>query len=177
MGIKRRRSSIALGSALVLTILAVAAVPAAAQTGRCYKAELPAPTVFPDGSVHDAGLFKICLERRHSPVADLHRLHVGGFPTGFLASRRVTAEDARRSGPAHFVFERVDPDGSLRLLALVAPDGHKMVSHVFAEPKVRTEWAPGTLTRSRGKDNDELPYLGLHEPGEETGPFVIAMAN
>ena len=177
MGTRRRRRLLVLGSALVLTILAVAAGPAAAQTGRCYKAELPAPTVFPDGSVHDAGLFKICLERKHSPVADLHRLHVGGFPTGYLASRRVAAEDARRPGPALFVFEKTDEDGSLRLLALVAPDGRRMVSHVFAEPSVRTEWAPGTLTRSRGKTDDLTRLARLRTGEEEDGPFVIALAN
>jgi hypothetical protein len=176
MGNRRRRRFIVLGSALVLTILAAAAGPATAQTGRCYRAELPAPTVFPDGSVHEAGLFKLCLERKHSPVADLHRLHVGGFPTGYLASRRVAAEDARRTGPAHFVFEKADRNGSLRLLALVAPDGRRMVSHVFAEPKVRTEWAPGSLTRSRGGNDDRSRLAGL-QPGEEDGPFVIALAN
>ena len=173
MGKKRRRTPVALGSALVLLTIAVAAVPAAAQTGRCYKAELPAPTMFPDGTAHDAGLFKICLERRHSPVADLHRLHVGGYPTGFLTSRRVAAEGARRLVPAHFVFEKVDEGRSLRLLALVAPDGQKMVSHVFAEPQVRTEWAPGNVTRA----GDDLTSLNLHEPGEETGPFMIALAH
>ena len=173
MGQRRRRTPAALGSALVLLTIAAAVLPAAAQTGRCYKAELPAPAVFPDGSALDAGLFKICLERKHSPVADLHRLHVGGFPTGFLTSRRVVAEDTRRLVPAHFVFEKVDEGRSLRLLALVAPDGQEMVSHIFAEPQVRTEWAPGGVARTDG-----VPaFLNLYEPGEETGTFMIALAH
>ena len=172
MGKRRRRATVALGSALVLLTITAAVTPAAAQTGRCYKAEIPAPAVFPDGSTLDAGLFKICLERKYSPVADLHRLHLGGFPTGFLTSRRIVAEGARRLGPAHFIFEKVDEGRSLRLLALVAPDGQKMVNHVFAEPRVRTEWAPGSVAPT----DDDLAFLNLHEPGEENGPFMIALA-
>ena len=41
MGQRRRRVPAALGSALVLLTIAAAVLPAAAQTGRCYEAELP----------------------------------------------------------------------------------------------------------------------------------------
>ena len=160
----RKETLIALGGALALLIFAATA-PVAAQTGRCYRAEIPASMEIPDGGSHDAGQLKLCLDRKLSPVKGLHRLHIDGFPTGFLASRQVKAEDSRRPGPAYFVFEKVEETGALRLLALVAPDGAEMVSFVFAEPTVRTEWAPGNLT------------LLLHRPdGEAEGPFKIAMA-
>jgi hypothetical protein len=159
----RNRTAFLLGSALAL--LTAAAVPVAAQSGGCYRAEIAVSMELPGGKSHEAGQLKLCLERKLSPVQSLHTLHVGGYPTGFLASQRVEAEEVAGPGAAYFVFEKVEESGTLRLLALVAPDGRETVAFVFAEPKVRATWAPGKLTHL------------LHAPdavGE--GALTIAMA-
>ena len=160
----RTRRAVVLGGALALLTFA-AVTPVAAQTGVCYRAEIAASMELPDGNSHEAGLLTLCMEGKLSPDQPLHSLHVGGFPSGFLASQRVRAEEPGRPGRAYFVFEKVDRTGTLRLLALVAPDGRETVAFVFAEPKVRATWAPGKLTHL------------LHAPdaGEE-GTLTIAMA-
>jgi hypothetical protein len=152
-----------------LLILGAAGTTAAQSLGRCVSAELPAPMVLPDGSVHDAVSFRVCMERNLSPVSGLHKAYIDGFPTGFLTSRRVATEGARRLGPPFFVFEKNGDSEKLRLIALAVRDGRKMATFVFADPApVRANLAVNKRMRSK----DRYSFVNRIDDGS----FMIAVA-
>ena len=74
--------------ALIVFLVAAWTPAATAITGRCVVADVPAPVVLPDGSVHPAGPLRLCLERNLNPVAELHQISVGGGPQGLFVGQR-----------------------------------------------------------------------------------------
>jgi len=133
-----------LGLAAV-AIATVLAMPLAwsGGSGRCISASLPEALILPDGSVHEAGLLRICLEREFSPVAGLHRAYVDGRAVGRFLSRAGRSEAVdddrqpfivlRRTGDGPLVLEGyADPDGDRYRTYLVEPvdrDGYDVVSY------------------------------------------------
>lgn len=106
--------------ALVPVVIALAmAVPSTALArGGCVVADVPAPVVLPDGSVHPAGPLRLCLERNLNPVAEMHRISIAGGPQGMFVGQRRRAElDVRH---ASMVFYRADNDDWV-LVGLLEP--------------------------------------------------------
>lgn len=129
-------------SAVVLCTVAILLSSSAvhAENGRCLRAEVPAPMVFPDGTTHPAGTLTLCVAD-YSPVASYHRVSVNGRPVGFLFSQRRSPEREPIAEPV-VLFRRTD-SGSLRLLGYLWPSGDKVVSYLLrGEP-----WGAKTQTR------------------------------
>lgn len=94
---------------ILMSVLLFAATTANAG-GRCFHAEIPQTMVLPDGSVHDPGILRLCLEQKISPVSTLHRGDVEGRPVGMLSSAPRPIELAVEEGQAQFVFTPNDED-------------------------------------------------------------------
>ncbi|NIM61677.1 MAG: hypothetical protein GTO30_08490 [Acidobacteria bacterium] len=62
--------------------------------------------VLPDGSKHEPGTLRLCMERTISPVSMLHRGDVAGRPIGMFASAPREIETTVEEGSAHFFFQR-----------------------------------------------------------------------
>ena len=52
----------------------------AAETGRCYYADVPYSVILPDDSVHGPGRLRVCVERRINPVTMAHTVALNGQP-------------------------------------------------------------------------------------------------
>jgi len=115
----RRRCSLPL--VLVWTLATVVPTTAVrADNGRCLRANVPAPMVFPDGSVHPAGTLMLCVND-YSPVASYHKVSVNGIPVGFVFSQRRVPERQQSMEPL-VLFHKTD-DGALRLVGYSLPSG------------------------------------------------------
>jgi hypothetical protein len=101
--------------------------------GRCVSAEIPATFVLPDGSVHEPGELKLCVERVHSPVAVLHRIYVGNAVVALFESRTGQGESVTRDRP--FVLFHRNALDQLELIGYARPSGRAMDTHVLAERK------------------------------------------
>ena len=60
--------------------------------GQCARIEAPWPMVLPDGSTHEAGSLKLCLQQMWTPVSGLHEIRVNGMSIGLFMSRVGTSE-------------------------------------------------------------------------------------
>ena len=78
----------------------------AAESRRCFTAEIAATVVLPDDSRHAPGILRICTERAFSPVSTLHRTYAGGMPVGMYLSVPRVVEKVAAPGTVQFVFER-----------------------------------------------------------------------
>lgn len=121
------------GAALPVVVLSVVAslssspVPAG-EKGRCLRADVPAPFVLPDDTVHPAGTLTLCVTD-YSPVASYHRVLVNGAPVGMLFSQRRVPEDKPAKEPV-VLFRRNDA-GELRLLGYIWPIADKSHAYVL----------------------------------------------
>lgn len=102
-----------LAGVLALVIVTFSAREAVAQPRTCVRADIEEPFVLPDGSRHEAGLLRICLDRDYSPVAGLHSIVAGDARSGTFLSRRVKPEATAQAGP-QLAFVR-DAQGALVL--------------------------------------------------------------
>ena len=122
-------------SPLAMVVLCAAAMwvsgsEARGDNGRCLRAEVPAPIVFPDGSVRPAGTLTLCVAD-YSPVAAYHRVSVNGMPIGMLFSQRRVAEQMDSDQPV-LLFRKTDA-GQLRLLGYVWPSGQQAFAYVLQD--------------------------------------------
>jgi hypothetical protein len=128
---KRNRALRALENAALVGIAAAAllAGPAQAQMrGDCIRVELDAPVILPDGSTHEAGTLRLCLDRALNPGTGLHALQVNGVKAGMAMSRIGKGEAADERPCA--VFERA-ADGKLRLIGYAVPAGQRMQTYTL----------------------------------------------
>lgn len=117
---------------LTLVMASLPQAAAAEEYGGCFRVDLAAPYVLPDGSAHEAGILTVCTERPLSPSAGTHRMSASGEAVGRLVSRRVPSELAALDGP-RAVFTR-DPGGTLRLVGYAEPAGARVRAFAFAAP-------------------------------------------
>ena len=118
-------------AALALGIL-VAFTPSPAwaeQTGRCARAAVPWPVTLPDGSVHDAGTLKLCLQQMWTPASGLHEIRVNEHPMGVFISRLGRTEGLVDTTPM-MVFERSVTD-RYSLIGYAWPDGDAMRTYTL----------------------------------------------
>ena len=105
------RIRLATGFALgLIACIALAGGPWAAETGRCYSADVPHAMILPDDSVHGPGKLRVCVEQRISPVAVAHTVAVDGQPIGIYFRRTGFGEDRPAGSDAVLMFARNSAD-------------------------------------------------------------------
>ena len=150
--------------ALTLPVLGIASGVAEAQpTGRCVSAVVPEMIVLPDGSRHEPGGIRICLNRKHSPVAGMHEIRVNGHGKGLFLSR---LDDSEALTEAFLSFRRAS-SGELILEGYAVPNGEVMAVY-------RMERIPRRRDRAQllVKDSTKLP-----EPNAEPLLLLAAVSN
>ena len=125
---------------IVGSLILLAGVAMAAETGRCYTAEVPAPIVLPNGDEYDAGELRICMNIKLSPVEGLHETSVDGHPIGGFRSRLGTSEAA--GDGAYFVFSRA-AGGRLVLEGYTVSQGNRLRTYYLGRGRVTTSWLSG----------------------------------
>jgi len=114
----------------VLALLALAASPAWSQNrGQCAQIEAPWPMVLPDGSTHEAGALKLCLQEMWTPASGLHEIRVNGASLGLFMSRVGTSEEPAEGVPV-VVFQR-DGTNEHYLVGYAWPDGRTLRTYVL----------------------------------------------
>jgi len=92
------------------TCVALAGGAGAAETGRCYSADVPHAIILPDDSVHGPGRLRVCVERRISPVEVAHTVAFDGQPIGIYLSRTGFGEERPQGPNAVLMFARTARD-------------------------------------------------------------------
>jgi hypothetical protein len=147
---------------IVGSLILLAGVAMAAETGRCYTAEVPAPIVLPNGGEYDAGELRICMKIKLSPVEGLHETSVDGHPIGGFRSRLGTSEaaDDRPAGDAFFVFSRA-AGGRLVLEGYAVSQGNRLRTyHLGSTERVTTAWWTG-LRALNDESSGEEPVVRI----------------
>ena len=121
-------------------MILLAGVAMAAETGRCYTAEVPAPIILPNGDEYDAGKLRICMKIKLSPVEGLHETSVDGHPIGGFRSRLGTSEAT--GGGTYFVFSRA-AGGRLVLEGYAVSQGDRLRTYYLGRGRVTTSWWSG----------------------------------
>ena len=146
-----RLMRLAIVAGIVLALAGTAAM--ASERGGCVVAEVPAPVVLPDGSVHPPGSLRLCFESRLNPSAEFHEVSTGGGPQGRFAGRRARAElDVDRP---FVVFHRNDNDEWILIGILQPPrNRHQTPTRVqlVTPPRVRELAAIGMEERPLAED-------------------------
>ena len=94
--------------------------PGGAMAGeRCINVEVDRTLRLPDGSVHPAGVLRLCDTVHLSPVARVHRTYLNGRPLTMLLSRMARSEAGEDTPPT--VFFRSTPEDQLELYGYVLP--------------------------------------------------------
>jgi hypothetical protein len=86
----------------------------------CIRADMFRPFILPDGSYHQSGTLRLCLDREYSPVAGLHRTLVDGDPIGMFISKSVLSEGVEPGQQPVVIFRRMH-GGRLALLGYAVP--------------------------------------------------------
>ena len=117
-----------LASLVVMAIFALSASqPAlAASSGECVTALVDAPFRLPDGLLYPAGRLTLCDSGTFSPVANLHKILVGGSSIGLFVSSRRKAETGPTDAP-QILFTR-DAEGNLELIGYTLPSSGRSVA-------------------------------------------------
>ena len=114
----------------VVAVVALAPSPAWTQDrGRCALIEAPWPVVLPDGSTHEAGSLKLCLQQMWTPASGLHEIRIDGMPIGLFMSRVGTSEGPVEGVPV-VVFQR-NGTGEHYLVGYAWPDGEVMRTYIL----------------------------------------------
>jgi hypothetical protein len=132
--------AVVLAAALALVIpAALSPAPAWSQDrGRCAKIDTPWPIVLPDGSTHDAGSLRLCLQQMWNPVTGLHEIRVNDRSMGLFMSRVGLSESRVARGPI-LVFHRYGTD-ERHLIGYAWPRGEVMRTYSLREfGKVRDQ--------------------------------------
>ena len=97
--------------------------------GQCARIEAPWPMVLPDGSTHEAGSLKLCLQQMWTPASGLHEIRVNGRSIGLFMSRVGTSEEPVEGVPV-VVFQRNGTDEHY-LVGYAWPDGEAMRTYIL----------------------------------------------
>ncbi|MHC4093932.1 MAG: hypothetical protein ACYSVY_27280 [Planctomycetota bacterium] len=125
----RRRGCWPIAVALGL-VVALTSSPAWSESpGRCAKVEVPWPIVLPDGSAHEAGSLRVCLQQMWTPAAGLHEVRVNGTAIGLFMSRVGKSENPAEPGPI-VIFQRNGTDEHY-LVGYAWPDGETMRTYAL----------------------------------------------
>jgi hypothetical protein len=127
--------------ALLAGVLLLAATSAAAETRRCFTAEVPGAIVLPDGSKYASGSLRICNERTISPVSTLNRTFTAGLPVGMYLSIPREVEQVVEPGTAQFVFERNNDDELILLGYVLGAHGETVFHQMSRGDSLGTEHA------------------------------------
>ncbi|HEX5042460.1 MAG TPA: hypothetical protein VFV75_06115 [Candidatus Polarisedimenticolaceae bacterium] len=117
----RPRSAFAAAAFLVLGALAG---PSFADGRACVRANVEEPFLLPDGSWHEAGLLRICLDRTYSPSAALHTIQAAEGTAGTFLSRRGVSEAPAAAAAPRILFAR-GPSRTLRLMGYAVAQGER----------------------------------------------------
>jgi len=114
----------------LVALVALAASPAWSQgRGQCAQIETPWPMILPDGSTHEPGPLKLCLQQMYTPSSGLHEIRVNGASIGLFVSRVGTSEQPVEGVPI-VVFKRDGTDEHY-LVGYAWPDGESMRTYVL----------------------------------------------
>ncbi len=112
------------------TLVALAPALAWSQDrGQCARIELPWPIVLPDGSAHEAGSVKLCLQQMWTPASGLHEIRVNGTSIGLFMSSVGKSEGPVERVPV-VVFQRNGTDEHY-LVGYAWPDGETMRTYTL----------------------------------------------
>jgi hypothetical protein len=115
--------------------LALAASSASAQDrGTCVTAQVPEAFTLPDGSLHVAGKFTLCVHSALNPVAGLHRLSTDAEGTILVKSKRTLAREYADRQPV-LLFFRPAPGEPLDLVGYVVPFDRKTWKYTLKSPE------------------------------------------
>ena len=130
-----RSLGVPIRSAAILVIgLALFASAASAQDrGACVTAQVPEAFTLPDGSVHVAGKFTLCVHSALNPVAGLHRLSTDAEGTILVKSKRTPAREYVDRRPV-LLFYRPAPGAPLDLVGYVVPFDRKSWKYTLKSP-------------------------------------------
>ena len=121
----RWAAAVALGAVVILT-----PSPAwSADRGQCALIEAPFPMILPDGSTHEAGSLKLCLQQMWTPASGMHEIVVNGKSIGVFMSRVGTSEEPAEGMPV-VVFQRNGTE-EYTLVGYAWPDGDFMRTYVL----------------------------------------------
>ena len=115
----RHSKALVIGGFVLVTLFAVTAPAIASGGSNCTTASIAEPFVLPDGTQHEAGQLKLCVEGRHSPIAHKHTTYVDGMVVGLHIGRTGTSEGPATAG-SYVMFGR-GVDGRLRLIGYAGP--------------------------------------------------------
>lgn len=130
--------SLALTAALVASTVTVTTA-GAGENGTCVSAEIPFAFALPDGSTHDAGTLRMCVERSFTPVQTIHAVAIAGRPVGLVLSRRTVAEATDAAEPI-LLFNRRGDEPAV-LLGYSVPMGRRSVAYRLDGAKDQALWA------------------------------------
>ena len=125
----RRRTRWAAAVALGAVVALAPSLAWSQDPGRCARVEAPWPMVLPDGSTHEAGSLKLCLQQMWTPASGLHEIRVNGRSIGLFMSRVGTSEAPVERVPV-VVFQRNGTDEHY-LLGYAWPDGEIMRTYLL----------------------------------------------
>jgi hypothetical protein len=115
---------------VALLVVAFAGSPAWSESrGRCAWVEVPWPMTLPDGSAHEAGRVKLCLQQMWTPASGLHEIQVNGASRGLFMSRAGSSEGPISDLPV-VVFQKYET-GEYHLIGYAWPDGDSMRTYVL----------------------------------------------
>jgi hypothetical protein len=143
---------------VTMILVGLLAAPALAG-GRCIRANVHAPMVFPDGSIQPPGVLRLCDSRAFTPVSSFHAVSVDGHAIGMLTSRK-SHNEMEGDGVSRVVFHRQD-DGRLALIGYVVPGRGGSVTYRLADPPPRRSMDATNLASSGTGDTRivEMPAL------------------
>ena len=143
---------------LTLVMVAFAGSPAWSESsGRCAWVEVPWPTTLPDGSMHEAGAIKLCLQQMWTPASGLHEIQINGASFGLFMSR-VGRNEGRIEDVPMVVFQK-NATGQHHLIGYAWPDGDAMRTYVLHQ----SGKASSTMARSKRKKRLPLFETEDHE--------------
>jgi hypothetical protein len=161
-----RKSNLSLSlslAAFAITALLLSPAAWSGGSGRCISASVPEALILPDGSLHEAGLLRICLDREFSPVAGLHRAYVDGRAVGRFLSRAGQSE-AAADDEKPFVVLRRDRRGALVLEGYADPVGGRLNTYLIQSPghasyDVVSHWRTARSVAAEGDRQDHEVIL------------------
>jgi len=118
---------------LVVGLALFASAASAQDRGTCVTAQVPEAFTLPDGSLHVAGKFTLCVHGMLNPVAGLHRLSTDAEGTILVKSKRTQAREYADSRPV-LLFFRPTPDAPLDLVGYVVPFDRKSWKYTLKSP-------------------------------------------
>lgn len=113
------------------TVLLVIVAHGAVQAGGCISAQIDEQIRLPDGSLHEPGTLRLCLDRDYSPVRSIHTASIDKRTIGFMNSRRSIGEGV--TNQPFMMFARA-ADGRLQLYGYALPQRGQMNSYLLQSP-------------------------------------------